>query len=185
MSGYGNPRGKGVKGQVAPGGAKGKRRYLPRDFKPELPMFERRLAYGIALRQNGYSYRAAAEESGCNESTLWNRCKQLSQPDMEGMISDAIGMAHDIMQESGRQTHEALREGRISDQQLPIVYGIATDKISRLSTAMKGAQTRDGLGEVLGRLANALGDSKVELTIEPAAVDAKAIDVTPSGDSEG
>jgi hypothetical protein len=148
---------------------------VPDGFAEELPEFERRLAYGMSLRANGYSIRKASEMAEVAPRTLYDRWKRagLPNPDMNRIMREAVLMAHEIVQESGKQTHELLIDGEVSTQQVPIVYGIASDKISRLGQVARSAVSSNVLGTALGRLADVIAGSRVELVIEDGRADAE------------
>lgn len=113
-----------------------------------LPDRQRRIVHGLALWRGGWSIRAAARECGTPPSTLHDHTR-----------SDAIGRTTDVRAlvepltlkialEAGQQTLEALHEGSIPPQTLPIVFGVAVDKLSRLA-AMDGAAGASPLSKLM------------------------------------
>ncbi len=151
----------------------------------QMPPEKAAIAEGIALRLQGYSYRKAAEIAGCNHETLRRNVQKLgvSERDINQMVRDGAALAYEITDEAGRQTIEALQEGRLKDSQLPIVYGIAMDKLTRIQAQYRGEAAAGALEAVISKLSDALDGKTVSLTIEPAPPDAEAIDVTPEEES--
>ena len=113
-----------------------------------LPPKQQRLVHGLALWRGGWSVRAASAEAGCPSSTLWeNTQRQPADTGRTDVRAAVEPLALEIAVESGKQTLEALRQGDISPQTLPIVFGVSVDKLHRLASMDAQAQ-----GSPLSRL---------------------------------
>lgn len=134
-----------------------------------LPEKEQRYLYGIALWLNRHSLREAARLSGIRDHTsLLYRIRKLHLNDFQrNHIAEKVGdMAGAIADEAGRQTLEKLHEGTFSDAQLPVIYGIATDKLVKAAQIGQPKDTGGELHKVLEMLQEQ-GGGQVTLGYQP------------------
>ena len=137
----------------------------------------------LALRAQGRSWRKVASELGHSnhkdlylEVRSWDHLVRQSEK-WESVVSQAL----EIAQEAGAQLQESLLEGSVPTASLPVVYGIAADKVANLKRAEAALAQRapqgDGIAaEMLARL-QAQGGGSATLTVEVSAP--PSIDVTP------
>ena len=101
-----------------------------------IPLNDPNIAKALALWQQGHSIRGAAAQCGVHHVTLFRRVRDLKQREPQNERQEialaALREARAIQLEAGRQTLELLQAGEIKPSQVPIVWGIASDKISRL-----------------------------------------------------
>ena len=144
-----------------------------------LPPRELNATHGIALWLNGYSLRGAARESGCPTSTLRLKIERSgTTKDDRAQIADiAVAHASTIEYESFRQLRDALHDGDISPGQLPVVWGIAQDKIARHLTHAKNPDKSDAVADLIAKLHNQ-GGGKATVSVEVEST--RTIDVEPS-----
>lgn len=133
---------------------------------PELPS---RVREALALRSQGKSWRAVAEGLGLSDHRLiYAECRSHDAAMRGDERWKAIThQAMDIAQEAGAQLSEALLDRSIAPSQMPVVYGIAVDKVVGLRRAEQGSQSGDALGavsQVLERLQS--GGGSLEITIK-------------------
>ena len=99
------------------------------------------VAAALALYEQGASISSASAEAGIHHRTLERRVAILEadhhyKDEKTELMMRALREARVIQQEAGRQTLEALYQGKIKPHQLPVVFGIMTDKIERLALRM-------------------------------------------------
>lgn len=135
-----------------------------------LPEPKQKLAHGVALWLNGYSIRGSAREAGCPAETLRLAIGRFgAAKDARAQIAEiAVDHASTIEDESFRQLRDALHDGDISPCQLPVVWGIAQDKIARHLTHAKNPDKADAVADLIQRLHNqGGGEATVSVKIEP------------------
>lgn len=140
----------------------------------KLPAWEKKKLQGLALWRAGWSAAAAARKVGMKPSTL----QRLTSMDREGRqdVQELVKpLAVEIALESGRQTLEALHEGQVKPTQLPVVFGIATDKIERLGRMATQAE-QSPLGQLMEML-HAGGKVTVEGPTEKGAPQTERLEI--------
>lgn len=146
-----------------------------------LPEYEREIAEGLALWLAGHSLRRASEISGCTYGTLRNRQIKLglTEDDRNKNLETLEPLFNAIANEAARQQLEALYEGEYKPSQLPIVMGVAADKLYKGAQLRQGQpERRDPLGDLLERAKGRI--TRVSLNLE---YDDETIDVTPDRES--
>ena len=137
----------------------------------------------LALRLEGHSWREVARRIGgtSDASHLWKMCapyERLLKSDAAYETLKASVMA--VAQEATAQTYEALVGREISAQQVPIVMGIANDKVAKHMSERAPVDVGGMVASVLDRLqAGGGGSVKLEISTGPASPQAVTLDVTP------
>jgi hypothetical protein len=116
----------------------------------KLHPWEKKKLRGLALWRAGDSCAEAARKVKMNAKTLQTLTKrdQEGRDDVRAIIQP---LAVEIAMESGRQTLEALHAGEVKPTQLPVVFGIATDKLERLNR-MQAQAAQSPLGQLMEML---------------------------------
>ena len=148
-------------------------------------MVPERLLAALSLRQQGLAWREVARELGHTDHiALYRDCRTWDAA-IKGDVRYASLQASviEVAQEATAQTMQALLDEKIPPTQLPIVMGIAVDKVERLNRATQGAVTLDPMVEAL-RAIHAAGGGRMTIEIggagvAQASVAAPAIDVEP------
>ena len=140
-----------------------------------------RVVKAIALSLEGKTWRQIGAELDYDHSSLWKLCApyltMLKQEDAYNALKRSV-MA--LATEATSQTMDALIEGRISDASLPILMGIAHDKVAKHMSERAPVDVGGMVASVLDRLqAGGGGSVKLEITSGPAAPQAVTLDVTP------
>ena len=140
-----------------------------------MPEKERRMAHAIALWGCGHSLRFAAGNAGVPTKTLHNTI-QRHELARDKTLERLEPLYDQIAQEGARQQIEALYEGEFKPSQLPVVTGIAADKLVKMAELRRTHTDRPNqLADFFEQLAKR-GVKRVSLDIE---TEDPAIDVTP------
>ena len=153
------------------------------ELMPELPAKirvleprQQKLVMGHALWKYGrYSLRKAAALVGLEHHQRlcdYNR-KMARQEGAEGRMDEAEALAFEAVQHAWRQMNQHLADETYDKGSLPVIAGIAFDKLTKGQQIRKPAPP-DVLSELLQKLGSDGGS--VEVTVKP---NASAIDVTP------
>jgi hypothetical protein len=144
-------------------------------------MTDETITRALQLRAQGLSWRKVAAEVGVNDGNLYTVLQRRGIGDtLQHNESEAASQRkaelrdrwHAIATEATDQLREALGAGEISAGQLPIVAGIATDKVA-LADRWRDPQPRehDWLTGVATKLAEYGGGSAtLTIEVEPARV---------------
>jgi hypothetical protein len=141
----------------------------------------------IALRLQGYTWRQVVDQLNENGvtgpkggavelSNLYKRCQpylKMIQKD-EGFRA-LKGMTLNVAMEAVAQVGQALVDGNIPHQSLPVVMGIAVDKYARLEAVEREPeQASNPILAMLATLTANGGTLKIEAT-QPKTVDAEVV----------
>ena len=149
-----------------------------------MPPEEQDLAAGTCLWLNGYSYRKAAALAGCETTTLFRRCRDLSN-DAEHEIKDHLNSIAPVYAQLALELARQQLEDVLDPKQKHSLGskmaagGVATDKLVKFAELQaKVTETPNQLSDFFERLAKQ-GVKRVSLEVES---DPPAIDVTPKDD---
>ena len=131
----------------------------------------------LSLRLQGYTWRAIGAELGCDHNDIYKRTKPY-----EMLLSQEEGYqtlkakAMSVALEATAQVSDALVAGEIPKQSLPVVMGIAVDKVARLLQAERPQENHEQnpLLAMLAKIHESGGTMKLEVT-QPKTMDVEIV----------
>lgn len=142
---------------------------------------ERALCEGLALWLSGRSLAKAAKQAGCPPTTLRDRIKAAGFTDYDRSKLPALAEAQaaHLAEEASRLLMERMGENGedLTAMELNVIWGTATDKITRLATTTRSEADGARIASVIAQISQSLAGSTVSLRIEPGP---ETVDVTPT-----